>query len=349
MVKKVLIYGEYSGFGKSLASGFNKIGIEASVFSIHGDSWKKIKTDITLGECNAVIKLITLITLIPRFLSYDTIVIMNPRFFSIKMLGPIMLGLFKLFKKKIILLCCGDDYQYIKYWEGKNELWPYYKESYPRGKYCKTISDKLSFYLCGKSSDIIIPTMFDYSIAWRNSIFKNKVSKTIPLACDGDINKKIKLVDKIVISHGINREGFKGSDMITAALKKIKDENENIEIIYPTRLSFDSYIKLLDTIDISIDQCKCHGYGMNAIYSMLAGCVTLAPASNEFLNDLGINESPIKQIKYDDSDIYNVLNDLILDKKRLLEQKYKTQKYAIKIHSPEVVASQIILELNKKI
>ncbi len=39
--KSVLIYGEYSGYGKSLADGFKQLGYKSEVFSFSGDGFKK--------------------------------------------------------------------------------------------------------------------------------------------------------------------------------------------------------------------------------------------------------------------------------------------------------------------
>ncbi|WGL98418.1 hypothetical protein QE177_00410 [Arsenophonus sp. aPb] len=341
--KSVLIYGEYSGYGKSLVKGFLDLGYHSEVFSLFGDGFKKINGDFQLKGKSRFTKLFSLLMLIPKMLRFKNILIMNPAFFRFGLLGPFILFLFKITNKRIILLCCGDDVEFIKRGKLKQiENWPYIDIELPEQNYYSKKSDIFINNIIALCAYKIIPAMYDYRKAWILSKFADKVTVTIPLACDGEILPIREIKDKIVIMHGVNREGFKGTSIIRKAVDKIKKEYGNeVKIYYPERLPLDEYLKILEKADISIDQTKCNSYGMNAIYSMLSGHIVLAPANKYFCNDLNIKKCPVESISNNVDSIYLKLKELIDNRETLLQKKIDSQKYAIEMHTPVRVAEKI--------
>lgn len=342
---KVLVYGEYSGYGKSLAKGFNELGYHAEVLSFGGDGFKKIKGDISFHDENKFIKLFKFIALIPRILSFDNIIVLNPSFFGLKYLGPIVILLAKIKGIRINLLACGDDVEFIKQGKlGNLGSWPYIDTQFPDVKYYTRLTELFVHKIVANVSYRVIPVMYDYQKAWSLSKYKNKVVSTIPLACDGMlINLKTKVFgEKIRIMHGINREDFKGTRKIILALNKIKSEYINdVEVLLPEKLPFEEYMKLLESVDISIDQTKGNSYGMNAIYGLLSGHVVLAPANDFFKKDLCISNCPIIPIINDENDIYVNLKWLIENREKLDEIKRHGQEYALMMHAPKIVAEKM--------
>ncbi|XVH58587.1 hypothetical protein RYX27_20665 [Providencia hangzhouensis] len=349
--KSVLVYGEYSGYGKSLVKGFRDLGYDAEVLSFSGDGFKKLKSGMSLNGKNKVEKLFSLLGLVPKMLRYKNILIMNPEFFNFKLLGPLILFLFKITNKNIILLCCGDDVEFIKRGKrGEIPNWPYIDTPLPKEKYFSNATDIFINYIVASSAKKIIPVMYDYHKAWALSSFAYKVTETIPLACDGNI-KNIPLknfsVEKIIIMHGINREGFKGTEIIKKALSKIEEKyNKKVKIIYPEKLSLDEYLKIMSAADIAIDQTKTNSYGMNAIYSMFSGHVVLAPANDLFKHNLSINNCPILTIDNTVDSIYKQLSLLITNYNLINDLKKENQLYASTYHSPAIIAKKISKYLN---
>ncbi|MEY0008296.1 hypothetical protein [Providencia rettgeri] len=344
--KSVLIYGEYSGYGKSLAKGFRKLGYRSEVLSFSGDGFKKINSGLQLHGNNKLKKLISLIKLIPEILSYKNIIVMNPDFFKLRFLGPLMLLLFKITGKNLLLLCCGDDVEFIRQGKkGNIENWPYADIPLPSKKYFSRKRDLVMNYLVANYAYKIIPVMYDYHKAWSYSKFKEKLVNSIPLACDGEIkkiNKKDFNKEKIVIMHGINREGFKGSKEIKLALAQIKEEyRDNIEVILPERLPLNEYLRIMEEVDISIDQAKGNSYGMNAIYSMFSGHIVLAPANSHFTNNLNLSSCPVISIENNKNSIVYALKKIILNHSDIFNLKVATQNYAIQVHSSDAVAHKI--------
>jgi len=344
---KILIYGEYSGYGKSLATGFKSLGHEASVFSPNGDGWKKITSEFTLPSATNFGKLMDLIKLIPKFVQFEVVLITNPQFFNFKLLGPIILWLFKLKKLKLYLLCCGDDVEYIRAGESKKiKKFIFNGVEYPKNNYFKRLEDKFINYICANAALKIIPTMYDYQLPWSTSEFSGKLTEVIPLACDAKPVSEIKKInmESIKIMHGINRADVKGSSYILAALEQIEKEFENVVIYTPEKLPQNRYLELLSQVDISIDQCKCHSYGMNAIYAMLNGHIVMAPADEYHNKSFCINSSPIISIDANSDNIYLKIKNLICNYD-LDGIKKDTLEYAKYFHSPLNVCKKILAHI----
>lgn len=343
--KRVLVYGEFSGYGKSLREGFLELGCDADVFSFNGDGWKSINSNLQLSGKNKFYKFFDFIRLIPTFFNYDLILIMNPRFVSMRFLGPFMLLFWRIFNKKIALLCCGDDSEYIRRGkDGSLKRWLYDGVSFPKKNYYSSFWDVFVHKCVANAAHVIIPTMSDYAMAWELSAFRHKVSDVIPLACDGLVAEIKKTdINSIKIMHGINRPDVKGTAIIKKALDVVKSEfGEKIEIFYPEKLPFTEYLALMKSIDISIDQTKCSSYGMNAIYSMYAGHVVVTPADDDCLRYFNIKRSPLISIENDEINIASVIRNLIKNASSLDRIKIETQQYAIKMHSPQNIAAKIL-------
>ncbi|WP_172380557.1 hypothetical protein [Vibrio sp. Vb339] len=343
---KVLVYGEFSGYGKSIAKGLSDNGIQSDVFSVIGDGWKDIQGDFSIRNGNKAAKLLQLLKFIPRILSYDHILVVNPIFMDFKYLGPLILFLARMKGIKLHLLCCGDDYEFVKQGKaGRLGEWPYIDIELPSKQYYSTFSDRIIHRLVARSVVNIIPTMYDYAEAWRLSNYSCKVRSTVPLACDGEPIECIKITkNKLTIMHGINRPGFKGSEKIINALNRLKSEYPNrVNIVLPEKLPLVEYLKVMKDVDIAIDQTKGNSYGMNAIYSMFNGQIVLAPANKKFDGDVGIKNNPLVKIFNCESNIYNNLEDLIKKENSELDKiKVKSISYACELHSPKVVASKLL-------
>lgn len=344
-MKKILVFGEFSGYGKSLVKGFRGLGFKADSYSFLNDGWKNIGGDFSLKEGGMVFKFFQLIKLMPIFFTYDIVLIMNPKFVGFKNLGFFIITLMRVFNKKIILLCAGDDVEYIRYGlEGKIENWTYADCGVPDNKYFMSYSDRFINYITALCSSYIVPSMYDYAKAWQQTQFKTKMTETIPLACDGDSSGPIKeLEEKLVIFHGINRAGVKGTDKIIKAMNIIKSRYpEKVELIIVEKLAYEHYMKVLNRADVIIDQTKSNSYGMNAIYSMLQGKVVLAPANNYFKRDLGIDFCPIFSIENSVDSIVHKLDYLVNNRTEINSIKQNTRCYAQRIHEPKKVAKQLL-------
>ncbi|EGQ7950908.1 hypothetical protein HJA60_004213 [Vibrio vulnificus] len=344
---KILIYGEYSGYAESLRHGFKSLGHEVEVFSHGNDGFKKISPSISLKGKSFLHRLFSLYCLIPTFLKFDKILILNPSFFTIfKGLGMVPLFSFVLFRKDAYLLCCGDDVEYVRACRyNLLDKHMYKGVDHNNKKYFNSTLQKFVHSVCSNYAKKIIPTMYDYEAAWGTSKYSNKLTKVIPLACKVINGKSIKSTNRecINILHGINRPSVKGTTNILSALELIKSEyGERVAIYTPEKLPRDEYLKLFDMIDINIDQCKCHAYGMNAIYALMHGQIVLSPADEKCLESMGVSHAPIISISDSVDSIYEELKKT-LDRTdtELNNLKYEGKNYAFANHDSVIIANKL--------
>lgn len=359
----VLIIGEYSGFAYNLKKGFEKLGHHVIVVQ-NGDGFKNIPSsgDDILYRKHCLHLFGKLIPQTARFmswkvtreikeailnkqLSFDLIILICDKFISKSLFtGAFPYSLLRQYKSngaKIILATCGGDAAYCKY---VKEL-PYYKTAYPKGvrkptrhairKLCDIIS----------LSDSIVPTAYDYYYTMSRFIEDEKLKapliKYIQLPIEFEeicFNKH----DKILVFHGLNRPIRKGTPFIKDALQKISEKyGDIVDVVIDGKMPFEKYRKLMNDVDIIVDQTNSFGTGINAEMGLMKGKVVLGGNSIEERKLRGI-ESPIINIEPDVNMIFDVLESLILDRKRLEELKIESREYALTHLRADIIAQQYI-------
>jgi glycosyltransferase involved in cell wall biosynthesis len=189
----------------------------------------------------------------------------------------------------------------------------------------------------------IIPVLYEYTEAYRNH---PKYIKTIPLPINTDKNEfmeNIVVNKKLIIFHGINRIGFKGTEIIKEALSKIKEKYPNdVDIIIDGKMPLAKYLNIMKKTNIIIDQCYSYSYGMNALYGMALGKVVLSGNKKSHYKDTNIIENPIINIKPSVSDIYKKLLMLVENKSLVAEIGYRSRKFVEYFHNYKKIASDYI-------
>jgi glycosyltransferase involved in cell wall biosynthesis len=349
---KILLLGEFSAFHLNLKKGFEKLGHEVTLVA-GGDGWKEIPNDfkiLSLGVKNPILKIINMMKdffRISSFKDYDVVQFMQPVVF------PHYLGFNKLLNnillknnKKSFLIAAGSD---SFYWENYTENFrysPHHDMKYfdKKGKkslYEKTIIYKYNKYLADKV-DGIIPIMYDYDIGYHK--FKNK-KNIIPIPIDtNDIKYSDNIVNnKIVIFHGLNREGFKGSKFIKIALERIKEKySDKVEVIVEGGMPYSKYLEFIKKTNIVIDQANSYSYGVNAVIAMGMGKIVLSGAEPETLKAFGLEKSPVVNILPNDEDIYLKLVSLIENAENFKKLGKEARNFVELFHDNIKVASEYI-------
>lgn len=347
---KILLVGEFSGFHLNLKKGLEKLGHEVTLLS-GGDGWKKIQTDkriLSLGIRNPFLKLFYMIKdfiYISNLKDYDIVQFVQPVVFP-HYFGYNNFLVERLIQnnKKLFLVAAGSDSMYWKEYKTKFRYSPHDDMKYIDNKGKKHLYEyshviKFNEYLAQKV-DGIIPIMFDYEIGYKD--FKN-LKKTIPLPLFlEDIEYKDNIVkDKVVIFHGLNREGFKGTKYIRSALEKLqRNYPQDVEIVIDGHMPYTEYKQLLQKTNIVIDQANSYSYGVNAVISMAMGKIVLSGCEVETLNSFGLETSPIVNILPDENDIYVKLENLIKNKDNFLAMGRESRNYVEKLHDSVLVAKE---------
>ncbi|MCP3761380.1 hypothetical protein NLX67_03115 [Domibacillus sp. A3M-37] len=348
-MKKILLLGEYSGLHTNLKKGLEELGHKV-VLASDGDGKKGIHGDISLKleRDNKISKFFELNKIINEFNGFDIVQLINPYITPNKY---ITLFYDKIFKsnQKVYCLAAGDDYFYSeavlrqafqKYTPFDNDLLKGEELPY---------HTKLDYILQKRvlnKVDGIIPIMYEYAHSYRNSIFASKTMKTIPLPIDVSnivYTENIVREGKIVFYHGITRPEFKGTSYITEAMKLAKEKYPNdIEIIISPVLPLKEYLKMINRVNVVIDQCRSYSYGMNAVYSMAMGKVVMSGCEHECLEELDFIESEIINIQPNVNQILNQIEKLIEQKDEILEIGKNNRKFAESHHSHKEIAKKFL-------
>jgi glycosyltransferase involved in cell wall biosynthesis len=356
---KILLLGEFSGFFKNLKDGFRELGHDVTLIAA-GDVWKKIDgADISLeSKHKGLLRKIDITYKYIKNLKYmknhDVVLIINPNFFK-KGIGHIVLNNVIKYNKNIYLSSCGDDVEYIKHGlAGNYKYWPFmnwcpeYKKTYYQTNFEKSIHNKLARAVNG-----VIPNSLEYAEAWRSSVFKDKVKRSIPLPINiSNIEYSIfDISGKIIFFHGLNRECFKGTEYIREAMEYIeKKYPDSVECIIEGGLPLDEYLELMSKTHIVLDQSKAAcGYGsMNALYAMAQGKVVMSGVAEKCLNEFDIKSSPVVHIEPDAKQIIEQMEYIIKNRGIIPKLQSDSRKFVELNHDTIMIAEKYMNIFNNK-
>lgn len=352
---KILLLGEFSALHKNLKEGLVSLGYNDVVIASTGDGWKNIENDISLssgkqGIFGKLISLFKIIRAVASFKNYDVVQFIEPVLF------PRFLGFNKfivkfIFKnnKKVFLVAAGatnnmtaiaDFCQFhFKYPElyreirqGRPLLW---SQTTKGRKYN-------SFFL--ENINGVIPIMYEYAQGYRD-IEYSKLAPTIPIPMNID---KVKFESnrsdgKVVIFHGLNRAGVKGTPLIIEAMKNIKVKYpDDVEIVIDGHMPLDKYLNLLKRVNVVIDQVYSCSNGVNAIYNLALGKVVLGGGEPEALIEFGLESSPLICIQASVDSIEQQLESVILKKEEFTRMGNASRNYVEQVHDYKKIAQKYI-------
>lgn len=347
---KVLLFGDHSGLHSNLKKGLNTIGCEVTVASF-GDGWKKIPRDINLSYGDGVVgkisrKVIPLCKL-PEFSGYDVVQYINAfyiyhRFFP----NEFFFGRLLRSNEKVFLTAAGDDFFYWKYGRQVLRYGPFADslkydlnrekhvyESFHAEEFNKSIASKVSG---------VIPVMYEYFASYNGH---PNLKDVVPLPIDTEAIdfRKISKSGKLTIFHGLNRYGFKGTKYILDAFKIIEDRYpDKVELVVDGKMPLEKYLKLMERVDVVIDQTSSYSLGMNGVYALAMGKVVMGGAEPESLNALKVSESPVINIKPCVDDIVSKIEWVIKNRNVLPDLGVASREFCERIHCANAVARQYI-------
>lgn len=349
---KVLLLGEYSSLHKNLKDGLVEYGCDVTLAG-YGDGFKKIKMDLSFDSnlpfgFDRLYRKISPLLGIDKLYGHDVVQIMNP--FIFYNYFPAHYFHSKIFKNnsKAFLLGAGDDAYFWRRARKKLNYGPF-------DDFLKYDLKSDSFFM---ESDIalkhndfvlenvlkIIPIMYEYQAAYDGN---PKLSDVIPIP----INlKKIQYQDniiekKLVVFHGLNRYGFKGTRHVEKAFEYLRMKYPNdLELIIDGGMPIDQYLDVMRRTNVVIDQTNSYSCGVNAIYALAMGKVVLGGAEPESLKALKVDKSPVINIKPDFNEIVKAIENLLEKRKQILSIGYESRLFAEKNHCHLKVAEKYIKE-----
>lgn len=249
---------------------------------------------------------------------------------------------------KLVLTTCGSDiaYQqyrkYNKYYEQSTEktLKNFYRE-HPSKKLIERLKSLIQL------STAIVATAYDYYNTMCKFCDVNNISnynlKYIQLPISLTSCQSNACTDrKVVIFHGVTRPIYKGTPYVVKALEMIcQNYPDLVDVVVRGNMPYEEYCKIFNKIDILIDQTNGYGMGINANIGLMNGKVVLSNNEPEE-KKLRKNDCPVINICPDSSQIYNVVEGLILDKTNIERIKTASRQYAVNYLESTIIVQKYL-------
>ena len=193
--------------------------------------------------------------------------------------------------------------------------------------------------------DGVIASDLDYDIPLQGN---KKYLGVIPNPVNTERLKFKPLVpeEKIIIFHGINRANYfkKGNDYFEAALEKLQQKHASkVEVITVENVPYSEYIEKYNSAHILLDQVFAYDQGYNALEAMAKGKVVFTGAEIEFLECYNLKADEVCINSLPDSDyLYNKLEDLILNPKKLNSISVNARKFIEREHDYISIAKKYL-------
>lgn len=348
---KILLIGEFSALHKNLKEGLENLGHDVDIAAM-GDGWKNISRDIDLGSkyngvLGALERRINVFRKLSNLSDYDVVQIINPfclfyiPFFTKRLIKKIIKN-----NKKIFLSASGTDSFYLLNADKKMNYSPvgdFLRYDYKKNKhqYLKKSYVKFNRWLA-ENVNGIIPIMYEYDICYKDT-YRTAPCIAIPMNIKKITYKPNVVKDKIIIFHGLNRYGFKGTKYIEEAFNRLKDKYiDTVDFIIQGNMPLSDYLDLMDKTHIVVDQTSSYSSGVNAIYALAMGKIVLGGAEPEGLKSLCMNSNPVINIKPNVDDICEQLEKLIANKDKFELKGNESRLFVEKYHDSIVVAKKYV-------
>ncbi len=349
---KILLLGELSALHKNLKEGLLELGHEAIVAAM-GDGFKKVPVDISFdsdmqGVLGKVIRRIKPLLYMQSMREFDVVQLINPFVFDMQYF-PRDYFLDSLIKnnKKFFLLGAGDD---AYFWRDGRKLLKYG----PFDDFLKFDSMSDKYYLetdkafsynkkILNSSNGIIPIAYEYEICYQSELKKRLNTIPIPINTKKILYKDNIIVNKLVVFHGLNRYGFKGTRHVEEAFVYLSKKYPNdLELIIDGKMPLSKYLELLSRTNVIIDQMYSHSVGVNGVYALAMGKIVMGGAEPESLKSLGVESSPVINLEPNSQSIIDEIEKLLEKRSQVQELGFASRKFVELVHGHIKVAQQYI-------
>jgi len=351
---KILLLGEYSGLQNQLKAGLLMQGHDVTL-AASNDFWKNLPVDLSLGHGKSIYtyklrQLLLPILNLHKLKNYDVVHLVNfyivPRF---PYLNYLLIKFLKNNNKVVTLSGAGDEPFFVRHSTETmrySPIPPYEKIDLKKGYYMRGGSHYDWFERSLKYIDRVIPIMYEYYSTFEKAGYQNILEKPVPIPIDTSRKNRIRNLasnDKIVFFHGLNRPGFKGSNIVQdafVAAKKIYSDVADFHI--EGNLPFDQYRDLLDKTDIVVDQLYSYSLGMNGLFSMAQGKIVLGGNEPESRIIYNGESPPVFNVLPDAGNLLEVIEHLIAKRTEISSLSQQSMDFVSKHHDALKVASRYI-------
>ncbi|WP_366182796.1 glycosyltransferase [Flavobacterium ovatum] len=365
---RILLLGECSNLHSTLADGLRILGHDVTVAS-DGSKWMGNDRDIDISRSGydflpSIKYLASLHKTFRTFRNFDIVQIKNPLFLDLKISRN--LSFFHYLKKhnaKVFLGAFGTDYFWEKSCFDKKtfKYSDYYIGNIPtnfgttnilQNDWSGTKKQEANIEMAD-SCDGIIACLYEYYKSYE-PYYKNKLAY-IPLPINTsllDYKQKGNDGEKPKFFIGIqkDRSEYKGTDILYKVLLKIHEKYpDELFINMVESIPLSQYVKIMSESDVLLDQIYSYTPGMNGLIAMAQGLVLVGGGEPEMYELINEHENfPIINVYPSEEDIFDKLEDLIINKNDIPNLSSNSHDFVQKHHDYVKVAQQYLYFWNSK-
>lgn len=359
---RILLIGEYSRLHYTLAESLRELGHEVLVAS-DGDGFKNYPRDVDLTRKSSSIAdtfscLFATLRKFSKFKGYDVVQVINPCFTTLNVrVNEYLYKKLKRNNSNVFLGAFGDD----SYWARacmSNEVFDY-SEFYVDGKpttleYNKGLVNKWidsgreqANRMMATDCDGIAACLYEYYKSYE-PYFPQKTSYLpLPVNTSKIVFEPIETVPDVVnFFIGINkdRSEYKGTDIMERALNRLKNMYPNeVNVMRVESVSYNEYIRLMRAAHVVLDQLYSYSPAMNALLAMAQGKIVVGGGESKMYDLMPETDNrPIVNVRPSENDVFDKLQQLLLNKDRLPQLSVQSRDFVEKHHHYVKVAQQYL-------
>lgn len=351
---KILLLGEVSGVHRELRAGLERRGHR--VVQVHsGDAYRQFQADLHFRQTSGTLRgdprvfasqLASQLRLLPKLAGYDVVQFISPKFFYWR-LQEAILPILRRANGTVVMVNVSCSSEFNRFMR---------TQPYSPCAECKRFDllggacpwereDERAFEeRMYRGVDAVVASHFSYHEPLQRLGLPTPVFH-VPLPLDlAQITPRYpRATGRLRVYYGETRHGAKGGLHIKPALERLAATHPNdVEVLQSQRLSFADYQRMLDDIDVLIDQANSEGMGMNALYAMARGKVALTGVEQSEMSLLGErpDDVPAVNILPNADDIYRKLVRLVEDRAATVERGRRSVEFIRRHHASDVVAAR---------
>lgn len=348
---RITLLGEFSGFHSNLKVGLQELGHQVKLVA-GSDGYKKLAVDVSLdarfsGTFGKAERVIRSLLAARSIQGQDVVQLVNPIIFPQGAgLNQRLIRQLQLHNEKLVLSACGDDNFFVSRGSQQMRYSPIpdalrYDYQLPKHPYDNPVNRAWNEELA-QQVDCIIPVMYEYELAYR-SFTNSGACIPLPINCNSIHFEPLTPTKKLVVFHGLNRYGFKGTLYVEKAFDILASRYpDQLELVIKGGMPLKDYLALMRQTHVVIDQVNSYSCGMNALYAMAMGKIVIGGAEPESLQALGINASPVVNVVPEVQSIVTAVESILQQKKDIEAWGVRSRLFVEQVHSHTSVAERYL-------
>lgn len=353
---KVLLVGEFSNVHNTLQQGLRELGVTADTLN-SGDGYRKFHSDIHPIKIENRFVRKCYNDIFVNYLShkYDVIQFMAELEYGriagldAKMAVPLAKN-----ARLSVLLLAGCNWEYKRFGKEKVGISPCeeclkydLKKKYACSHFYNKGNRKIA-YAMQKGVDIMVPMSYEYDICNKYGPFANKVADPIcmPMKVQDNPVTTSKEQRRLLVYHPLNREGFKGTTMIREAFGILQEQYKDVaEFIIDGKMPFEEYSKLIERVDIVVDQKNAVAFGMGSLQAMAKGKILITGNYRKNISDPKfeyVKNAPAFELGTTVEEIVNNISSVIEKRAEYEDLREKGITYVKTRHDYKKVAQEFV-------